>query len=714
MYLFGDNTNDRTVTKYIPTATQAVIRGLPNAIGIDTKKDRGTGTRSYLTDSDLDWFKTHVNTQIKAALATGKPIILPEDGIGTGKAMLASKAPKLFAYLQEALQNLTTTNKTAKGTIVKLYGKPRDLQPPLLTFKVIGKGMKENPMSVYELADFAMVYDYRDFTLGKKEITPELINFLTKRFPGENISKLIKNSKLINNALRVNIQSIFNRIDTQHTVLIDGKEYPVEVLSRKSGEALGPNIYRKMFDLPKGISVSEVTEEFLFNRMYEKSKPTITNKNCYAYVQNPNGDHIYIFNKIPDGFTEYESGKQIKEINGKHWIVDEDGDPRFIAPSGVIGTALIGGKRVEVVITNDLTSLQQTLKDTKNADRTLQVGRIYNINEINDDILKADCAELAKKRFSSFRTTLSYIAARIPGQGFQSFTDLDLVDFIHTEGNTVMTNHFTSWLKGEDYDIDKGFWLGLTLKNGVVVGWANEFDYNTEESLRASMSLPYPDKKIRILNEDTPEVTLTREEVASLFDEGMTKLRSETLVKLGNVNTYNYLNEDLDIDAVEAKISEYFQQTIPLNSMENAVKNKMAWGIRDAVVKPINLNHTESPIGMEELRDEATEENVTVSNNNPMSKADFQYANMVGKNVIGIAAVALKIWSAVSFYGNDKIKNSDFASIIMDKNLKINGKNHYIAGQANLNFSAKASTVITDEYIADQMDKNNIEENCNG
>ena len=38
VFLFGDNTDDRLNTKYVPRSTQAVIRGLPNAIGIDTKK----------------------------------------------------------------------------------------------------------------------------------------------------------------------------------------------------------------------------------------------------------------------------------------------------------------------------------------------------------------------------------------------------------------------------------------------------------------------------------------------------------------------------------------------------------------------------------------------------------------------------------------------------------------------------------------------------
>ena len=115
VYLFGDNTDDRTRTKHIPKKTQAVIRGLANAIGIDTKKDRKTNKSSYLSDKDFDWFKNHVDEQIQKAKDTGKTIVLPEDGLGTGAAQLETKAPKLFAYLNEKLAELeqgTTTSPT--------------------------------------------------------------------------------------------------------------------------------------------------------------------------------------------------------------------------------------------------------------------------------------------------------------------------------------------------------------------------------------------------------------------------------------------------------------------------------------------------------------------------------------------------------------------------------------------------------------------------
>ena len=262
VFLFGDNTDDRVNTHYVPTVTQAVIRGLPNAIGIDTKKNRkefgkginiwsksyhelgrkltnpgnnlsiifrgykfdnaehayqtfksgefdevaynstnrfkypgskpvnpeisiqlmieiitakfqqhpelvqeveangGLGyimgsthkvygndrfwedeldsqgnlvrrgafmialieaaknvgmknTSSYFTDVDFDIFKAQVDEAIQRAIDSGKTIVIPTDGIGTGKAELEKRAPKLFAYLQQRLDELENLSFTS-------------------------------------------------------------------------------------------------------------------------------------------------------------------------------------------------------------------------------------------------------------------------------------------------------------------------------------------------------------------------------------------------------------------------------------------------------------------------------------------------------------------------------------------------------------------------------------------------------------------------
>ena len=113
VFLFGDNTDDRVNTHYVPTRTQAVIRGLDNAIGIDTKKNRGTSESSYFTDVDFDIFKAQVDEAIQHAINSGKTIVIPADGIGTGKAELEKRAPKVFAYLQQRLDELKNLSSTS-------------------------------------------------------------------------------------------------------------------------------------------------------------------------------------------------------------------------------------------------------------------------------------------------------------------------------------------------------------------------------------------------------------------------------------------------------------------------------------------------------------------------------------------------------------------------------------------------------------------------
>ncbi len=117
IYVFGDNTDDRVNTNHIPKSTQAVIRGLDNAQGIDTKKDRGTDDSSYFTDADFGRYSRYIDKvidKLNKLKASGKTIVLPKNGIGTGKAMLAKKAPKLYNYLADKLNEFTGTEYMKK------------------------------------------------------------------------------------------------------------------------------------------------------------------------------------------------------------------------------------------------------------------------------------------------------------------------------------------------------------------------------------------------------------------------------------------------------------------------------------------------------------------------------------------------------------------------------------------------------------------------
>ena len=107
LYIFGDNTEDAK-TGYKPQSTQAVIRGLPNTFGIDTKHNRYTTQTSYWNDSEFDSFASYLETaitQIKNKFSSGNynSIVFPEGGLGTGKAFLKDKAPRIWEYLNQRL-----------------------------------------------------------------------------------------------------------------------------------------------------------------------------------------------------------------------------------------------------------------------------------------------------------------------------------------------------------------------------------------------------------------------------------------------------------------------------------------------------------------------------------------------------------------------------------------------------------------------------------
>lgn len=101
VYVFGDNSTD-AVDMYVPSSTQACIRGLPNTVGIITKLDRKWNESSFFSDDYFSIFKILFEVsihRIKIYIDEGKTIVFPEGGIATGKAMLKEKAPMCWEYL---------------------------------------------------------------------------------------------------------------------------------------------------------------------------------------------------------------------------------------------------------------------------------------------------------------------------------------------------------------------------------------------------------------------------------------------------------------------------------------------------------------------------------------------------------------------------------------------------------------------------------------
>jgi hypothetical protein len=105
LFVYGDN----NVSK--GCGGQAIIRHQPNTIGIPTKKYPSNAKGSFYTDIEYEDNCKRIDTAIATIMklmtsGSYTQIILPEDGLGTGLAMLPTVAPKTYAYLLQQLQQI--------------------------------------------------------------------------------------------------------------------------------------------------------------------------------------------------------------------------------------------------------------------------------------------------------------------------------------------------------------------------------------------------------------------------------------------------------------------------------------------------------------------------------------------------------------------------------------------------------------------------------
>lgn len=101
IFVFGDN-NAR-----VGKGGQAIIRDLPNSIGIRTKKGPSNKPAAYYKDEEFEINSKYILEdilKIKHLQLSGKTIVFSSGGYGTGLAALKQKSPMTFHFLVECLR----------------------------------------------------------------------------------------------------------------------------------------------------------------------------------------------------------------------------------------------------------------------------------------------------------------------------------------------------------------------------------------------------------------------------------------------------------------------------------------------------------------------------------------------------------------------------------------------------------------------------------
>lgn len=107
LFLFGDNLERRGLG-----GQAAAMRGEPNAVGIPTKKSPSYNDGAFFSDDEFEQNKAAIDAAFAevtdAVTDPTRVIVIPSDGLGTGRAQLDRRAPRTFAYLQYRLTELAS------------------------------------------------------------------------------------------------------------------------------------------------------------------------------------------------------------------------------------------------------------------------------------------------------------------------------------------------------------------------------------------------------------------------------------------------------------------------------------------------------------------------------------------------------------------------------------------------------------------------------
>lgn len=279
-----------------------------------------------------------------------------------------------------------------------------------------------------------------------------------------------------------------------------------------------------------------------------------------------------------------------------------------------------------------------------------------DVNEYTTFMRHVD--NIARQKYAAFEKQLYCVGARIPTQSMQSFMVMEIVGFTDSDVNEVYVPAAQTWLQGSDYDIDKLYIMLFEIsKKGTLPTFSSL--RGRARSLDPILNLKYPTGIT--YNEGEGGVTLTNDEV----------IRA---ISLEDVSAFNkVLSGDSDLvafDGVRDSIKEEFLRMLNQHSNSKTKGNQKKAALKNAVVHKIIelLKHprlhvpSHNPINMDVLQDLAKQSKLsrreqTLTSDSPLVKFIMQVQNMVGKDVIGITAVGLKVYFATSTFVNQRVQD---------------------------------------------------------
>lgn len=104
IYVFGDN------MERVGMGGQAgSMRGEPNTVGVPTKWRPSMADDAFFSDDDLERVIPAISREFKKLqehIASGRTVVIPSGGLGTGFSELQKRAPRVLEYIEGWIEAL--------------------------------------------------------------------------------------------------------------------------------------------------------------------------------------------------------------------------------------------------------------------------------------------------------------------------------------------------------------------------------------------------------------------------------------------------------------------------------------------------------------------------------------------------------------------------------------------------------------------------------
>lgn len=456
---------------------------------------------------------------------------------------------------------------------------------------------------------------------------------------------------------------------------INNLEHFIEIVKDKytptSAGLLAPNAAEYCICVPNSDVTNSKNQEFYVGKYTNQDLPIndnvtyVTNELGKIEVFNSFGDYIFT---LPDHIkqSEIKINATVDDLSGKEIIKIKTDYPEDFLTQIDHKNAVIYGKKTEFL-------------------------KRYNrlVTEPTEDNL----VELAKKLHNSYKLSNLTISVRIPTQHYQSFMVNDTVAFIDDDENNVYNNVWEMVFQGSDFDIDKAYTIAYSINNSGLIAGNIFTDYNSAESIRASLQLPTPDFK-NVINDTSLEAIDTDSAITNLAALYYNKDEINNITRAefpSDLRQYAFLKQVMDLNIAEynfktgiysvlmSKINEYngwksiyrkgVRELKQIDLDNDYLKNIMVEGIINISSDIRNLKQSQEFTDADPMKRHIDLGGATIEyEEDPTFIIRMQKEFSVGKQDVGIGANGLKSSSVLQHFYNKKTLRGEQ---LPDYNLKV-------------------------------------------